>query len=313
VWENTLTFAGGTFTLGANTYTGLTFQVMRMLRRNDADFRFLSGIIIDRALTAGEKSSLYGYYGLRGFPVTYVSNPTTAKVLVDSATTSMLNKFNSGTTFTTIDTAGWDTSNVTTMASAFFNLPSVTTLDVSNFDTSKVVSMANMFQTNTSQTALDVSSWNTANVTNLTATFQNCPLVTTLDVSNWNTAKVTNLSNTFRETGITSIDLSSFVTDKVTTMQNMFLNCLSLTTVTLAGGSGNPFADSPCTIYNAAFNGTNLNEASIDAILVAIESAGTSSGTFGQTGGTAPSVGTGRPAIDALRARSWTVTVTGGY
>lgn len=63
---------------------------------------------------------------------------------------------------------------------------------------------------------------------------------------------------------------------------------------------------------NAFFN-TNLSQTSIDNILVSINTAGTSNGTFNQTGGTAPSVGTGQPAIDALRLRGWTVTVTGGY
>jgi hypothetical protein len=46
--------------------------------------------------------------------------------------------------------------------------------------------------------------------------------------------------------------------------------------------------------------------------LVAIESAGTSSGTFNQSGGNAPSA-TGEAAITALRGRGWTVTVTGGF
>jgi hypothetical protein len=40
---------------------------------------------------------------------------------------------------------------------------------------------------------------------------------------------------------------------------------------------------------------------------------GITAGTFDQSGGSAPSVDTGQPAIDTLRSRGWTVTVTGGY
>jgi hypothetical protein len=67
------------------------------------------------------------------------------------------------------------------------------------------------------------------------------------------------------------------------------------------------------TNFTNAFLSTALNETSIDNILVSINTANTSNGTFNQSGGSAPSVATGRPAIDALRSRGWTVSVTGGY
>ena len=67
--------------------------------------------------------------------------------------------------------------------------------------------------------------------------------------------------------------------------------------------------------FTVAFNSTNLDEASIDGILVSLVTSGISTGflRFDQSGGSAPSVGTGQPAIDTLRSRGWTVTVTGGY
>jgi hypothetical protein len=66
---------------------------------------------------------------------------------------------------------------------------------------------------------------------------------------------------------------------------------------------------------NRAFAFTDLTTASIDGILVSLVTSGIAAGTrvFGQSGGSAPSVGTGQPAIDTLRSRGWTVTVTGGY
>ena len=67
--------------------------------------------------------------------------------------------------------------------------------------------------------------------------------------------------------------------------------------------------------FNSAFNNTNLTQASIDGILVSLVASGIATGTrgFTQSGGSAPSVGTGQPAIDTLRSRGWTVGVTGGY
>ena len=66
--------------------------------------------------------------------------------------------------------------------------------------------------------------------------------------------------------------------------------------------------------FNAAFINTNLNQESIDGILVSLVTSGIATGTrvFNQSGGSAPSA-TGKAAIDTLRSRGWTVTVTGGY
>jgi hypothetical protein len=49
-------------------------------------------------------------------------------------------------------------------------------------------------------------------------------------------------------------------------------------------------------------------------VLVSLVASGISAGTrvFNQSGGSAPS-STGEAAIDTLRSRGWTVTVTGGY
>jgi hypothetical protein len=67
-----------------------------------------------------------------------------------------------------------------------------------------------------------------------------------------------------------------------------------------------------CTNFTGAFTNTGLTQESIDGILVSINSNGTSNGTFNQNGGSAPSA-TGQSAIDAMRSRGWTITVTGGY
>jgi len=66
--------------------------------------------------------------------------------------------------------------------------------------------------------------------------------------------------------------------------------------------------------FTDAFTNTALTQTSIDNILVSLVTSGISAGTrvFDQSGGSAPSA-TGEAAIDTLRSRGWTVTVTGGY
>jgi len=66
--------------------------------------------------------------------------------------------------------------------------------------------------------------------------------------------------------------------------------------------------------FTDAFTNTALTQTSIDNILVSLVASGIAAGTrvFDQSGGSAPS-STGEAAIDTLRSRGWTVTVTGGY
>ena len=65
--------------------------------------------------------------------------------------------------------------------------------------------------------------------------------------------------------------------------------------------------------FKGSFLDTKLNQSSIDGILVSLVTSGIAAGIFDQSGGSAPSVDTGQPAIDTLRSRGWTVSVEGGY
>ena len=65
--------------------------------------------------------------------------------------------------------------------------------------------------------------------------------------------------------------------------------------------------------FNGSFLDTKLNQSSIDGILVSLVTSGIAAGIFDQSGGSAPSVDTGQPAIDTLRSRDWDVDVEGGY
>ena len=86
-------------------------------------------------------------------------------------------------------------------------------------------------------------------------------------------------------------------------------SCSSLTTIPAGlfdNVKGGDFID--------AFANTALTQTSIDNVLVSLVASGIAAGTrvFDQSGGSAPS-STGEAAIDTLRSRGWTVTVTGGY
>jgi hypothetical protein len=143
------------------------------------------------------------------------------------------------------------------------------------------------------------------NVTNFSQAWRDCSSLTSfplLDVSSG-----TNFSSAWRVcnslTSFPLLDVSSG-----TNFANAWQSCTSLTSF-----PPNMFDTVTATNFTNAFLSTALNQTSIDNILVSINTANRSNGTFTQSGGSAPSVATGRPAIDALRSRGWTVTVTGGY
>lgn len=121
-----------------------------------------------------------------------------------------------------------------------------------------------------------------------------------------NYGAVTNFSSAWRNySSLTSFPLID--TSSGTIFSSAWFNCSSLTSF-----PANFFDTCAATSYASAFTNTALDQTSIDGILVSIESNGTSNGTFDQSGGSAPSA-MGETAIDALRARGWAVTVTGGY
>jgi hypothetical protein len=105
-------------------------------------------------------------------------------------------------------------------------------------------------------------------------------------------------------------NLTSFPLIDTSSATNFYFTWYGNTSLTTF--PANMFDNCNATNFSFAFNSTNLSQESIDNILVSIASNGTSNGTFGQSGGNAPSA-VGEAAIDALVTRGWTVSVTGGY
>ena len=227
--------------------------------------------------------------------------------------TSLDGTFKGCSNLPTLAIGGWNVSNVENMSFMLGGCSSLTSLDLSAWTPASLTNLTATFIDCSGLTSLNVAGLVTSSVTKLFSTFNGCSILPSLDVSSWDTSNVNNFKSMFRNcASLTSIDLSNFVTTSATSWEQGFENCSNLTSVVLSGGTGNPFADSPCTNYGSAFSGTNLTQQSIDDILVAINGANTSNGTFDQTGGSAPST-TGEAAVTALRGRGWTVNVTGGF
>jgi hypothetical protein len=216
-----------------------------------------------------------------------------------------------------------DTSSATNFTQTWRNCSSLTSFPL--IDTSSGITVAQSWSGCTSLTSFPLI--DTSNVTNFDKTWQSCtnltsfPLIDTSNGTNFNTcwSQCNNLVS------MPAIDLSNAI-NITTTWQS----CSSLTTfnsndlssivntfgsfrsTSLQNFPANVFDACTATNFSTMFNNTNLTTQSIDNILVSLDTAGQSNGTFAQSGGQAPSA-TGEAAIDSLVGKGWTITVTGGY
>ena len=87
-----------------------------------------------------------------------------------------------GSSITTIDLSGLDTSNVTTMRYMFNTCSNLTSLDFSTFNTKKVTNMNNMFAGCSSLTNLDLSSFEGDAIQSTERMFQSCTNLTRIDM-----------------------------------------------------------------------------------------------------------------------------------
>jgi hypothetical protein len=169
--------------------------------------------------------------------------------------------------------------------------------DIGNFeDVTSFIGTWNECSSMTSFPLIDTSSG-----TNFTGTWFNCSSLTSFPLID--TSSSTIFASAWR--GCSS--LTSFPLIDISNGTNFnfaWNNCTSLTSFPL-----NFFDNCLATNFSDAFDLTNLSQASIDGILVSINSNGTSNGTFNQSGGSAPSA-TGLAAKTSLEGRGWTVIVT---
>jgi len=134
--------------------------------------------------------------------------------------------------------------------------------------------------------------------------WQNCYSLTSLPPID--TSAGINFNFTWR----TCVSLTSFPLIDTSSGSNFggaWQNCSSLTSF-----PANAFDNVSGGDFASAFTNTALTQTSIDNVLVSLVASGIAAGVFDQSGGSAPSAA-GEAAIDTLRSRGWTVTVTGGY
>lgn len=155
-----------------------------------------------------------------------------------------------------------------------------------------------------------------------------------LDITATDTGDFSNVT-TFRELFRSCSSLTSFPlidTSSSISFERAWFSCSSLTSVPSLDFSGvgnkdfsffrtwqncSSLVDFPPNMFDTVttgrfsfcFDNTNLSQTSIDNILVSINTANTSNGSFNQSGGSAPSAA-GLAAISDLVSRGWTVTYT---
>ena len=273
----------------------------------------VGAVFRDGALTASEKSDAESYF---------VANGATASYGTVTSFTSYWEERSEITAFPLIDTSSgtdfnsaWekctslisfpliDTSNATSLSQAWEGCSSLTSFPL--IDTSSVTNFFQPWIFCSSLVSFPLI--DTSKGTNFLQAWAGCSSLTSFPAIN--TSSATNLFVTWENcSSLTSFPLINV--SNVINCERAWNNCSSLTNFPA------DFFDNIQTGRLArVFENTNLNQASIDRILVSLVTSGIETGTrvFGQSGGSAPSVGTGQPAIDTLRSRGWTVTVTGGY
>jgi len=245
-------------------------------------------VIRDRALSEGEAAATEAYFVGNGATAGYGSvtnfssfwrnwTEITSFPLIDtSAGTSFYRPWQNCASLTSFPLI--DTSAGTNFFRAWYHCTSLTSFPL--IDTSAGANFSQAWRDCTSLTSFPLI--DTSAGANFSEAWQNC-------------------------TGLTSFPLID--TSSGTRLDYAWNGCNSLTSFpanAFDNVSGGDFTD--------AFINTALTQTSIDNILVSLVASGIATGTrvFGQSGGSAPS-STGEAAIDTLRSRGWTVTVTGGY
>jgi len=269
-------------------------------------------LIRDGALSAGDAAATEAYFVANGATASYGSVTDfsgywrdwleiTSFPLIDTSAGTDFSvawfNCNSLTSFPLIDT-----SSGTNFNGAWYNCPSLTSFPL--IDTSSVANFSYAWNDCSSLTSFPLI--DTSAGTNFDAAWRNCSSLTSFPLID------TSAGTTFNQTWRNCTSLTSFPlidTSAGTNFKQAWQDCSSLTSF-----PANAFDDISGGNFTDAFDSTALTQTSIDNILVSLVTSGIAAGTrvFDQSGGSAPS-STGEAAIDTLRSRGWTVTVTGGY
>jgi hypothetical protein len=244
--------------------------------------------IRDGALTAEEAAATEAYFVEKGATASYgaVTNFS-----------SFWRAWSELTSFPLIDTsAGTDFNSAWRECTSLTSFPLIDTSAGTNFDRAwrGCTSLTSFPQIDTSAG------------TNFKLAWLECASLTSFPLID--TSAGTNFDRAWR--GCSSLTSFPLIDTSAGINFNMaWRNCSSLTSF-----PANIFDNVKGGNFYEAFTDTALTQTSIDNILVSLVASGIAAGTrvFGQSGGSAPS-STGEAAIDTLRSRGWSVTVTGGF
>lgn len=125
-----------------------------------------------------EEIPLYTAGEFKGTDVTEV------KTMVDSSYTDLSNMFSNCTNLVSVNTDGWDTSNVSNMYNMFNCCYSLTELDLSSFDTGNVTNMMYMFYYCNKLEKLNISNWEVRTTTKMTGMFDRCSSLRAVHLEN---------------------------------------------------------------------------------------------------------------------------------
>lgn len=124
------------------------------------------------------------------------------------------------------------TNKVTTMSRMFYYCSNLTSINTSGWDLSEVTAIDYLFNECQKLTSIDVKDWDIRNVKYLIGVFYNCKSLQTIDVSGWDTTNVESISSLFQGcSGLTEIDITNFRTDKCTIFNSIFYSCSNLETI----------------------------------------------------------------------------------
>ena len=269
-------------------------------------------LIRDGALSEGEAAATEAYFVENGATASYgaVTDFESFWREWSEITSFPLINTSSGTNFKTAwrDCSGLtsfpliDTSAGTTFSQTWRDCNSLTSFPL--IDTSAGTNFGLAWFNNTSLTSFPLI--DTSAGTDFLQTWFGCSSLTSFPLID------TSSGTTFFFAWFGCSSLTSFPlidTSAGTNFARAWESCTSLTSF-----PANAFDNVKGGDFTDAFTNTALTQTSIDNILVSLVASGISTGTrvFDQSGGSAPS-STGEAAIDTLRSRGWTVTVTGGY
>lgn len=123
---------------------------------------------------------------------------TEVDVLVDSTYTDISLMFKGCINLVSVNTQGWDTSNVTNMNQMFRNCYALTEIDLSSFNTSKLTTMYAMFNNCSLLETVNMSNWDMTNVNqegNMANIFSNCTSLRELCLDNCSIDTISKIIN----------------------------------------------------------------------------------------------------------------------